>query len=307
MGCQEELLVQKVCEIYEKIACLDCLKPSKDVNLLFTQLVDLCIPPSSIDVTKLNKNMQEMRSNLIRLCGEAEGHLESHFSTLLASTYQNPILHLRLFPYYQNYLDLTQLEYSLLSEYCVCLPSSVAFVGSGPLPLTSIVFTLNHLPFASVHNYDIDASANLKAHCLVSHDPNLSKRMFFHTTDIMGVSEGLKDYDVVFLAALVGLDMDEKLLIINHLAKFMAPGALLMLRSAHGARGFLYPLVNLQDIQGLEVLKVFHPTNEVINSVVVARKSSTMIYPSLDHKPPTMSRWKHCFSKDEKKNGRTGH
>ncbi|XP_057962040.1 nicotianamine synthase [Malania oleifera] len=307
MGRQEELLVQKVCEMYEKLICLDSLKPSKDVNFLFTQLVALCMPPSTIDVTKLSKSVQEMRSNLIRLCGEAEGHLESHFSILLVSSYQNPILHLKLFPYYQNYLDLTQLEFSLLSEHCTYLPSRVAFIGSGPLPLTSIVLALNHLSSASVHNYDMDASANLKAHRLVSPDPNLSKRMFFHTTDIMDVSEGLKDYEVVILAALVGLEIKEKLVIIDHLAKFMAPGALLMLRSAHGARGFLYPVVNPRDVRGFEVLKVFHPTNEVINSVVVARKSSPMICPALDRKPSTMSRWKHCFPKDGKNNGRIGY
>nr|DAD33127.1 TPA_asm: hypothetical protein HUJ06_011978 [Nelumbo nucifera] len=272
MGCEEETLVQKICEIYHQISKLESLKPSKDVNTLFTQLVLTCIPESSIDVDKLCENVQDIRSKLIRLCGEAEGLLESHYSTILGFSGDNPIHHLNIFPYYNNYLKLSQLEFNILTGHCTHLPTQVAFVGSGPLPLTSIVLASLHLRTATFHNYDIDPSANSLAHRLVSSDSDLSNRMFFHTTDIMTVSSSLRDYDVVFLAALVGMDKQEKTRIIDHLAKHMAPGSLLMLRSAHGARAFLYPVVDPDDLHGFEVLSVFHPTDEVINSVVIARK-----------------------------------
>lgn len=133
----------------------------------------------------------------------------------------------------------------------------------------------NHLTTTAFHNYDIDPLANSKALGLVKSDPDLSKRMAFHTTDIMNVTSGLKEYEVVFLAALVGMDKFEKVKIIEHLAENMNPGAILMLRSAHGARAFLYPVVDpCDDLVGFEVLSVFHPTDEVINSVVIARRSS---------------------------------
>lgn len=278
MGCQDDMLVQKVSEIYDNISRLDSLKPSKDVNMLFTQLVLTCIPPSLIDVTRLCKRVQEMRSKLIKLCGEAEGLLESHFSTLLGS-FDNPLDHVHIFPYYSNYLKLGLLEFTILSQYCTNVPSRVAFIGSGPLPLTSIVLASLHMRTTSFHNYDIDSSANSMAVNLVSPDPDLSNRMFFHTVDIMKVSDELKDYEVVFLAALVGMDRQEKGRVIDHLAKHMAPGAFLMLRSAHGARGFLYPIVDPCDLRGFEVLSVFHPTDEVVNSVIIARK-----YPMPIHK-----------------------
>lgn len=282
MGCQEELLVEKVCELYEKISTLESLKPSKDVNMLFTQLVLTCMPPSPIDVTKLCKRVQDIRSKLIRLCGEAEGLLESHFSSILLSFDDNPLHHLDIFPYYSNYLKLSLLEHTILTKHLTThVPTKVAFVGSGPLPLTSIVLASCHLTTTTFHNYDIDPSANSKAIRLVSSDPDLSKRMFFHTADIMEVTAGLKDYEVVFLAALVGMDKEEKIRVIDHLAKYMAPGAVLMLRSAHGARAFLYPVVNPCDLRGFEVLSVFHPTDEVINSVVIARKHPLLIH-SLD-------------------------
>ncbi|RZC52619.1 hypothetical protein C5167_021056 [Papaver somniferum] len=102
---------------------------------------------------------------------------------------------------------------------------------------------------------------------------DLSKRMFFHTTDILNVSDELSDYEVVFLGALVGINKNDKVKVINHLAKYMAPNSILMLRSAHGARGFIYPIVDLTDLKGFEVLQVFHPTNEVMCSIIIARKS----------------------------------
>ncbi|TXG65337.1 hypothetical protein EZV62_006612 [Acer yangbiense] len=277
MVCQEELvLIEKVCELYDQISSLESLKPCKDVNMLFTQLVHTCMPPPpnpNFDVSNLSKSVQETRSKLIRLCGEAEGLLESHFSTLLSS-YENPLHHLNLFPYYSNYLKLSQLEFTILGQHLTNTNTinKIAFVGSGPLPLTSIVLATKHLTKTAFHNYDIEPSANSQALNLISPDPDLSQRMFFHTVDIMNVSNELKDYEVVFLAALVGMDKEEKVKVIDHLANYMSPGALLMVRSAHGARAFLYPVVNPCDLRGFEVLSIYHPTDEVINSVVIARK-----------------------------------
>lgn len=93
----------------------------------------------------------------------------------------------------------------------------------------------------------------------------------------MNVEDDLKSYDVVFLAALVGMNKADKARVIGHLSKNMAPGAILMLRSAHGARAFLYPVIDPCDLNGFEILSVFHPTDEVINSVVVARKVPNMV------------------------------
>lgn len=280
MGCQEDPLVRTICELYEKISALETLKPCRDVNTLFTQLVLTCIPPHPVDVDRLCNKVQDIRAKLIRLCGEAEGLLESHFATILGS-FGTPLDHLHLFPYYNNYLKLSKLEFNILSQHSPRAPSRIAFIGSGPLPLTSIVLASNHLTATTFHNYDIDPSANFRAQRLVLPDPDLSKRVIFHTTDIMNVTTALKDYEVVFLAALVGMDKEEKVRVIAHLAKHMSPGAILMLRSAHGARAFLYPVVDPSDLIGFEVLSVFHPTDDVINSVVIARKHSNPNVPKV--------------------------
>ncbi|XP_047342579.1 nicotianamine synthase [Impatiens glandulifera] len=277
-------VIEKVCELYEKISKLETLKPSQDVNTLFTDLVNTCIPSyPNLDVTKLPEDVLQIRSNLIKLCGQAEGLLEFHYSTILGS-FQNPLNHLSLFPYFSNYLKLSQLEYTILAQHMINrVPSKLAFIGSGPLPLTSIVLATHHLTQTSFHNYDIDFSANSVASRLVQSDPDLSARMVFHTTNVLDVCSELKEFEVVFLAALVGMDKEEKVRVIDHLGKHMAPGAFLMLRSAHGARGFLYPVVQPSDLRGFEVLSVFHPTDEVINSVVIARKLSFSVAADHDH------------------------
>lgn len=274
MSCQEEQLVKTICDLYEKISNLESLKPSQDVNILFTQLVTTCIPPNpNIDVTMMCDKVQEIRTKLIKICGLAEGYLEHHFSSILTSFQDNPLNHLNIFPYYNNYLKLGKLEFDLLTQNLNgFVPKTIAFVGSGPLPLTSIVLASFHLKDTIFHNFDIDPSANSLASLLVSSDPDISQRMFFHTVDIMDVTESLKSFDVVFLAALVGMNKEDKVKVIEHLQKHMAPGAVLMLRSAHGPRAFLYPIVEPCDLQGFEVLSVYHPTDDVINSVVISKK-----------------------------------
>nr|GEV89897.1 nicotianamine synthase, S-adenosyl-L-methionine-dependent methyltransferase [Tanacetum cinerariifolium] len=160
--------------------------------------------------------------SVIRLCGEAEGLLEAHFSTILGC-FKNPLYHLNIFPYYSNYLKLGCLEYDIFNKHYSTTTQKalkrVAFVGSGPLPFTSIVLASYHLK---------------------------NTTMVFHTSDIMDVTDDLKNYDVIFLAALVGMNIDDKNKVIQHLAKYMASGAILMLRSAHD--------------------------DDVINSIVILRK-----------------------------------
>jgi hypothetical protein len=141
MGRQQELMIEKVCEISDKISRLENLSLSKQVDSLFSQLVITCTNQCHIEMTKLSEGVQEIRSNLVKLCGTAGGILESHFSNLIGS-HENPLDLIRLFPYYSNHLKLSQLEFSMLTLNCPQVPKRIPFVGSGPLPLTSIILRL---------------------------------------------------------------------------------------------------------------------------------------------------------------------
>ncbi|KAK9275834.1 hypothetical protein L1049_023106 [Liquidambar formosana] len=266
-----ELLIARVMQIHASICKLESLRPSKQVNSLFTHLVNLCTLPSSIDISALPQEVQLMRESLINLCGRAEGLLELEFSTFSIQILC-PINNLNLFPYYGNYVKLASLEYKILSENGVVQPKKVAFIGSGPLPLTSIIMAIHHMKSTHFDNFDIDEQANNVARQIVATDGELEKRMKFMTRDIMEVREKLEEYDCIFLAALVGMNKEEKVKIIGHVRKYMKEGGILLVRSAKGARAFLYPVVEEDDLLGFEVLSIYHPTNEVINSVVLVRK-----------------------------------
>ncbi|XVE71805.1 hypothetical protein DITRI_Ditri10aG0181500 [Diplodiscus trichospermus] len=266
-----EILVARVIQIHDSISKLESLRPSKQVNSLFTHLVNLCTLPSNIDINVLPQAVKEMRENLILLCGRAEGLLELEFATFLSKIPQ-PLNNLNLFPYYGNYVILASLEYRILSENGVVQPKKVAFIGSGPMPLTSIVMATHHMRSTHFDNFDIDEAANKVARQIVASDSEFEKRMKFVTQDIMEVREKLGEYDCIFLAALVGMSKEEKLKIVGHIRKYMKAGGILLVRSANGARAFLYPVVEEDELPGFEVLSIFHPTNEVINSVVLVRK-----------------------------------
>ncbi|GJN08081.1 hypothetical protein PR202_ga25969 [Eleusine coracana subsp. coracana] len=211
-------LVQKITGLHSAISKLPSLSPSPEVDRLFTDLVMACVPTSPVDVTKLDPETQKMREELIRL----------------------------------NYINLSKLEYELLVRYIPGLaPSRVAFVGSGPLPFSSLVLAAHHLPNTHFDNYDMCGPANERAQKLFRADEDLRTRI------ARGNGGG-----------------EEKASVVAHLGRHMADGAALVVRSAHGARGFLYPIVDPEDIRrgGFDVLAVYHPEGEVINSVIIARK-----------------------------------
>jgi nicotianamine synthase len=150
---------------------------------------------------------------------------------------------LHAFPYHQNYIDLSRLECSTLEGFLSHPPTNVAFIGSGPLPLTSICM-LDRYPNVRVCNIDRDAEALRASQELCSALGN-ARRMSFACEDIALPSTSGTDwssFDVVFLAALVGMDTGSKLDILTALAGRMGPGSLVVARSAWGLRGVLYPV-----------------------------------------------------------------
>nr|BAA74584.1 nicotianamine synthase 5-1 [Hordeum vulgare subsp. vulgare] len=252
-------LVEKITGLHAAISKLPALSPSPQVDALFTELVAACVPSSPVDVTKLGPEAQEMRQDLIRLCSAAEGLLEAHYSDMLTAL-DSPLDHLGRFPYFDNYVNLSKLEHDLLAGHW----------------FSSLFLATYHLPDTRFDNYDRCSVANGRAMKLVgAADEGVRSRMAFHTAEVTDLTAELGAYDVVFLAALVGMTSKEKADAIAHLGKHMADGAVLRARSAHGARAFLYPVVELDDVGrgGFQVLAVHHPAgDEVFNSFIVARK-----------------------------------
>jgi nicotianamine synthase len=135
-------------------------------------------------------------------------------------------------------------------------PLNIAFIGSGPLPLTSLCM-LDIFPAARVHNIDRDLPALTISQSL-SERLGYADRMSFACTDVStkrSEHEGKTawhEFDVVFLAALVGTDATSKLAILEDLVKKLRSGALIVARSAKGLRTVLYPVRILCAYDGIQ-------------------------------------------------------
>jgi nicotianamine synthase len=178
---------------------------------------------------------------------------------------------LHSFPYYDNYVDLCRLEYANLTAVSASEPRSIAFIGSGPLPLTSFCLA-DRLPNSQIHNIDNDPNAIELSSTLTRqlHYKNIS----FATENAYG-GNSLAEFDVVYLAALVGLEAEEKLRIIRDVTGRMRSGAVLCLRSAHSLRELLYPVIQPSELWNggvsLEPLVDIHPWNHIVNSTLLMR------------------------------------
>ena len=148
------------------------------------------------------------------------------------------------FPYHQNYVDLVRMEMNAIASV---IPDSVtrafAFLGSGPLPLTSLCIR-HHFKSECVTCCNIDQDATAIATAVELRDAlGLSpETMCFQCASAGSPDIDLGGFDIVYLAALVGSCSRHKHEIMANVVKRMKPGALVVMRSAHSLRRLLYPV-----------------------------------------------------------------
>ncbi|KAF2876064.1 Nicotianamine synthase [Massariosphaeria phaeospora] len=299
MASSAHQLADELRSIYHSLVVLPSLVPGEQVNRLLTRLVNLCTAPYSDDLASYLLSIQgvdDLCKQLRPLCATAEGELERHWasriieeSTRLQSTHTPYPTPLRSKPPFKHQLTTP----TPLSPTCRPTPCRLAFLGSGPLPLTSLCL-LARYPDARVHNIDRDIDALGVSRRLAERlGGDVSGRMSWACEDVAadesarggGVDKD-KDKDgflaktdwrafqVVFLAALVGLDTQAKLAVLEMLARKLEVGTLVVVRSARGLRGVLYPVLELSDDLariGYEVLVEVHPWTKVVNSIVILR------------------------------------
>ncbi len=146
------------------------------------------------------------------------------------------------FPYHQNYVELIRLEMSAIASVKPdFIARNFAFLGSGPLPLTSLCIS-HHLQSECVtcHNFDQDATAIKTAVTLCGALGHSSETMCFQCASAGSPEVDLGRFDVVYMAALVGDCNRQKHEIMANVVKRMKPGALVVIRSAHSLRRLLY-------------------------------------------------------------------
>lgn len=180
----------------------------------------------------------------------------------------NAVEVLSTFPYHSNYVDLTALElHALSSAIDLHHVRKIAFIGSGPLPLSSLCLLQqlpsqsckagrdltaaacpdNDAPRVSILNIDREAEAIHLSRALTEKlGPAVAKSMRFVCAAVGDSSTStlaeLQTCDVVFVAALVGTSAEEKTHILERVAAGMRGGSLMVVRTAKGLKGLLYPV-----------------------------------------------------------------
>lgn len=257
--------------IYDELAACPDLRPGPVVDDAFERLVRLAVDTPHDDAAAVLAHgaVRDVVDDLRALCYEGEVQLEAAWAGRIADS-DDPGAELERFPYAANYRQLHEMERDAVARLAEGdarrAGGRVAFVGSGPLPLTAFLFAATGV---RVDNLDRDAGA-LAASRRVADALGVSGLEFVHA-DATASGTTLDGYDLVVLAALVGRTPAEKARVIARLAEAMTPGSILLVRSAHGLRTLLYPAVDLGALAGFDVLGTVHPTGEVINSVIVAR------------------------------------
>src|SRR5690606_9512392 len=132
-------------------------------------------------------------------------------------------------PYLDQYRRLVRVESGLLSAFLDGPAPSLAFIGSGPLPLSCLLLA-NDLGVV-VDGFDHDSAAVDAARHVVS---RIGGDARIREADAAEVN--LSRYDVVVLAALVGTTPGEKARILGRMRATMKPGAIVVARSARGLR-----------------------------------------------------------------------
>lgn len=159
------------------------------------------------------------------------------------------------FPYYSNYMDLTHLELVNLQAVLRRAPHRIAFIGSGPLPLSSlcILKALKDSNASSLRstamkydpvivNIDQSAEAICQSSDLCERLGQRGDGMEFICAEAESTQTDLRGLDVVYLAALVGRTQEEKESLLAMIVRQMDPGSLLVIRTAHALRGLIYPV-----------------------------------------------------------------
>ncbi|UJR18274.1 hypothetical protein I4U23_005177 [Adineta vaga] len=185
------------------------------------------------------------------------------------------------FKYRQNYMQLIGSELNMLQDLhvylnksstnnnndeCNTLITKIAFIGSGPIPISSIIILEDFESSIDIYNIDKCEEANQLASVICEQvlPSHLSKRMHFITQDICENPLGdevrsiLNQCQLIYLAAYVGENELEKLNILQHLVESSNDQSVrkikqyFIIRTAEGLYQVLFPKIRPEKIAMLQ-------------------------------------------------------
>ncbi|MGL5831074.1 MAG: nicotianamine synthase family protein [Candidatus Altimarinota bacterium] len=260
-----------ISNIYKKLSVHKTLMPNEEVNGQFSELVNYVLGFNNFSDAEATKIVKEQLDagqllELQKICARGEGELEKYWAKLIIDGSKS----IKAFPYYQNYVDLTELEMGLLDiSRADWHKFPILFVGGGSLPMTAIMLAFLRSIKSTI--VDSDEEAILLARQLVN-KLGLSEMISIIKAD-GGTFDEYNNYSTIYVAALAGIDDDDcKRAIFQKIGEDAQTDQLLIARSSWGARKALYrPLPDISKFGFNQILK-FDPQNEIVNSVVLFRK-----------------------------------
>lgn len=171
----------------------------------------------------------------------------------------------------ENYNKLVTGDLSLMGMDGNPRPERLLFIGSGPLPMTALLFSHAGV---RVDLLDIDGHALRTGQAVLERLG--APRLDAHHGDVRTLREELSNYDAVYVAAAAGLSAPEKHVILDHLQRWIRPGTVVLARSADGLRRALYPDIEWSDDarNSLRRIGIWHPRHGVMNSVLVLKQTA---------------------------------
>ncbi len=259
----------KILGIHGKLLSAKSLEPSEKINSTFRELVGIVLDTPadhSKDILE-DKEIRSIKNGLRKMSAKAETELELFWvKSALRSRDADKIL--RFFPYYSNYERMTDLEIESMRLCDIHDGHSVLFVGSGPLPLSSIMMARKC--DALIDNLDMDDEACKLSQSLVNKS-GLSERIRVIKGNILDMVN-ISKYQTIFIAALAGETDEEKKKIIDHIAGKSAVNTHIVMRSVSDLGTLLYPEITAEHLKNIDVVRRSGRSKDIINTIIVGKK-----------------------------------
>ncbi|MDO8658455.1 MAG: nicotianamine synthase family protein [Candidatus Levybacteria bacterium] len=258
----------EILNIYQQLLDLSADKLQNDVSPIFENLQKVT-RITDIDITKTilkDTEIKKIQPYLRKLWANYEYQREKSWALEIYNSSKSS-LELSRYPVYNFYEKIIPLEFGIgnaLYEKVVC---NVLFIGSGPLPLSSIILAKT----AKIHVDGIDI---LQEACDIStklvKKLKLQTQIRFICTDICAM-DTIKKYDIIILSTLAGETIQEKLAIFEYLNKHMRKGQILIIRTVQGLKSLLYQESQINDLKSFKI-HFENKSSNIISRIIVAQK-----------------------------------
>lgn len=228
--------------------------------------ISLSRPDEDTDAFFADTKVMAILSDLRRISARGEYLRETLWAHKVISS-SNPRITFREMPFHGNYRKLVNFEMSGARAAVTRPIERALMIGCGPMPMTVIMLAQSLGIEVSGIDASHEATRLARAFCdAVGVDASI------YECDVMEFRDYAR-YDYVILAAGVGLEREERLKYIAHLARQMSSGAALVVRTAQGMRRLMFPQISPRDLVGFDCKYLIQPLDRVVNSMIIAEKS----------------------------------